>query len=96
MPAYIIADIKVLDAEPYEAYRQRVPATIESFGGCYLARGGAVEVLEGAWQPNRVVLLEFPDMDAARRWYCSDAYRDGVIQLRQSASEGSLIAIDGV
>ncbi|MCW5699532.1 MAG: DUF1330 domain-containing protein [Rhodospirillales bacterium] len=96
MAAYVIADIKIQDSGPYEEYRKRVPATIEKFGGRYLARGGAVEVMEGDWQPSRVVILEFPDMDALRRWYHSEEYRNGVIQLRQSASEGSIIAVEGL
>jgi uncharacterized protein (DUF1330 family) len=61
MAADVIADIAVADPDAYEEYRRQVPAVIEKYGGRYLVRGGASEVFEGDWQPNRLILLEFPD-----------------------------------
>ena len=69
MPAYAIADVTVTDATAMEEYRKQVPATIAKYGGRYLVRGGAHEALEGEWKPNRLVILEFPSMAQARRWY---------------------------
>ncbi len=73
MPAYLIADVDVTDAETYDRYRREVPASLEAFGGRFLVRGGDVQVVEGDWQPFRLVILEFPDADTRRRWYESDA-----------------------
>jgi uncharacterized protein (DUF1330 family) len=74
MPAYLIADVEVIDPAVYETYRQQVPATIAAYGGRYIARGGAVEVLEGHWRPRRCVILEFPSMAQLKRWYTSPEY----------------------
>ena len=53
MPAYVIADIDVQDPVRYADYRAMVPASIEAYGGRFLARGGKVESLEGPWRPKR-------------------------------------------
>jgi uncharacterized protein (DUF1330 family) len=95
MAAYVIAMVEVTDAEAYEEYRRRVLETIESHGGRFLVRGGAAELLEGSWQPKRVVVLEFPDADAARGWYSSDEY-ERLIEIRQRASKADLLLVEGV
>lgn len=95
MAAYVLADITILDPSIYEDYRRQVPAVIEKYGGRYLVRGGASEVFEGDWPPNRVIVLEFPDMDALRRWYQSDDYQ-ALLRIRQRAARSNLIAVEGV
>ena len=95
MPAYLFADVEVTDAAGYEQYRQRVSATIEAFGGRYLVRGGAMEVLEGDWTPKRLVILEFPDMARLRAWYHSPEYRP-LVELRQRTATSTLVAVEGV
>jgi uncharacterized protein (DUF1330 family) len=95
MAAYLIANVEVTDPERYEEYRKVVPATIAKFGGRYLARGGAVEVLEGDIAPRRVVVLEFPDAAAIKRWYASPEYQH-ILELRHRASKGSLFIVEGV
>lgn len=95
MAAYVIADIEVTDPERYDEYRRQVAATIEKHGGRFLVRGGAHQTLEGEWQPGRMVLLEFPSMEALKAWYDSGDYAP-LITLRQSASNGALVAIEGV
>jgi uncharacterized protein (DUF1330 family) len=62
MAAYLIADIEVTDPVAYEEYRKTVPAMIATHGGKYLVRAGKTEVLEGSWQPRRMVVVEFPSM----------------------------------
>jgi uncharacterized protein (DUF1330 family) len=94
MAAYIIVDIDIQDAAVYDEYRKRVPATIEKYGGKFLVRGGKFEKLEGSWQPTRLVLLEFPSMDQAKRWYESEEYREPKA-LRLKASKGNLILVEG-
>lgn len=76
MPAYIIAQVRVTDPSKYELYRPAAAAAIVKHGGRYLVRGGGTEVLEGkdAVPPLRRVILEFPSMDAARRFWSSPEY----------------------
>ncbi|MEP7303004.1 MAG: DUF1330 domain-containing protein [Caldimonas sp.] len=95
MAAYIYADVEVTDPAAYEVYRKQVPALIAAHGGRYLVRGGAVEVLEGERRPKRQVILEFPDMAHLKAFYCSPQYAP-LIALRQGASFGSLVAIEGL
>lgn len=95
MPAYVIADIEILDPVLFEEYRQRVPATIAAHQGRYLARGGATEVLEGSWSPPRCVVLEFPDMEHFRAWWSSPEYAP-LRALRQRAAKGNLIVTQGL
>jgi len=95
MAAYVIGDIgEIRNQEAYAQYRAQVMATIEKYGGRFLVRGGAHETLEGKWRPGRVVIIEFPDMAAAKRWHGSKEYAP-LLKLRQSASEGSLVAVEG-
>jgi uncharacterized protein (DUF1330 family) len=94
MAAYVIADITIKNPEVFAEYRKQVPATVEKYRGRYLARGGAHEVLEGDWHPARVIVLEFPDLAAARAWYGSPEYRP-LIALRQSAASGPVVLVEG-
>ena len=95
MAAYVIGEIEVTDAALYEDYRKQVLATIEKHGGRFLVRGGAVEPLEGGWSPKRLVLLEFPSAAKALGWYRSAEYAP-LIKLRQRASRGKLVAVEGI
>lgn len=94
MAAYVIAEIEVTDQASYDEYRKQVPATVEKHGGRFIARGGKVEALEGGWAPKRLVLLEFPTMQKALGWYRSAEYAP-LIKLRQRASRGKLVAVEG-
>jgi uncharacterized protein (DUF1330 family) len=93
--AYVIVDIDVTDPEKYEGYRVLAGPAVEAAGGRYLARGGITAVLEGDRVPNRIVLLEFPDLDAAQAWYDSPQYVEARAK-REGAAVGSLIAVEGV
>jgi uncharacterized protein (DUF1330 family) len=95
MPAYVIANMDVHDAEGYEEYRRRVPPTIAAYGGRYVARGGETRVLEGEWSPGRLVILEFPSMAAAEAWWNSPEYRP-LRTVRDRTSRSSLVLIDGL
>jgi uncharacterized protein (DUF1330 family) len=95
MPAYLIAEQKITDAAKYEQYRREVTPTIERFGGRYLTRVGSHKILEkGYWQPERVIIIEFPDMAALDAWYNSKEYQP-LIGLRQAATIDMLIALEG-
>lgn len=95
MSAYVIADIEITDPAAFEEYRRQVPATIERYGGRYLARGGPLERLEGDWAPRRLVILEFPSLEQARRWYASEEYR-GPRALRLASARTSAVLVGGV
>jgi uncharacterized protein (DUF1330 family) len=95
MAAYLVADIEVTDAEGYQEYRRTVGASIAAFGGRFLARGGAVEVLEGDWSPKRLVIVEFPSMERLRAWYDSPESAPARA-LRKRASISRLLMTEGV
>ena len=95
MPAYIHADIEVLDPVKYDEYRVRVKDTIAAFGGRFLVRGGAAERLEGGGAMQRQVILEFADMAALKGFYHSPEYAP-LIALRQRHSTARLVAMQGV
>jgi uncharacterized protein (DUF1330 family) len=94
MPAYVIADVTVTDPEHYPDYVRLVPATLEPFGGRFIVRGGQTEIAEGDWQPQRLVIIEFPSMEQAQAWYHSAEYAPAKA-LRQRYSEGKLLFADG-
>ena len=95
MAAYVIAHIDVKDPVRYEDYKAMSPISITKYGGRFIARGGKTEVLEGSWQPKRLVLLEFPSAERAREWWASEEYAPARA-LRQATSDGELINVDGV
>jgi len=95
MPAYFFVDVReVRDRARLDDYRARVTPVVEKFGGRYLVRGGPFEVVEGQWQPVFPVLVEFPSMEQARRWYDSEEYRE-LKQLRLSITDSRGVFIAG-
>jgi uncharacterized protein (DUF1330 family) len=94
MSAYAMFQIRITDAETYKQYVAQVAPTIAQYGGRFLVRGGAYETLEGEWPEWRHVVLEFPSKEQARAWYDSPEYTP-LKRLRQSASEGRGIIIEG-
>jgi uncharacterized protein (DUF1330 family) len=95
MPAYVIAQTDIHDPERYKHYTDAAPATIEEAGGRFVARGGELAVFEGDWNPSRLVVLEFEDLDAARRWYESESYR-AAKELREGAATMRMVAVQGL
>jgi len=95
MAAYIIVQVEVTDPEPYDTYRKQVAPTLEAYGGEFVVRGGDMEVLEGDWPWPRCVVLRFKDVETAKAWHGSEAYAP-LKALRQSASKGNMIVVDGV
>jgi uncharacterized protein (DUF1330 family) len=94
MPAYLIADVRVKDAARFEDYRARVPAVIAAHGGRYLVRAGAITPKEGAMPVQRLVILEFPTMEAAQRFYASDDYAP-LLKLRLETADSQVILVEG-
>jgi len=102
MPAYLVVEIEVTDKEGYERYRPAAQAALAKLGsgGRIIIRGGAVgpdttESVEGGWSPERFVVVEFPDMAAAKRFYHSEEYQ-AALKLRQASSRSKALLIDRV
>ena len=95
MKAYLVAAETVHDEELFAEYRKQVVATVEAFGGRFIARGGKQTVLEGQWQNPRTVIIEFPTREAAEAWYKSPDYQK-IIGLRLKSTSGNLIILDAM
>ena len=95
MPAYVIAEVDVTDPVAYQKYTARTPDAIAAFGGRFLVRGGTVDSREGPPPAGRVVLIEFPDLATARRFYDSPEYQT-ILPLRLAASKGRFFMVEGV
>jgi len=94
MPAYMIVRAKVTDPDQYAQYTKLTPAILEKYGGRFVIRGGEKHVLEGPAVPERIVLLQFPDVAAAKRMYNSAEYQ-AAIKVRAGAAEASFIVMEG-
>jgi uncharacterized protein (DUF1330 family) len=95
MAAYVIVDVTILDHDEYKTYKKLTPASIAAYNGKFIARGGQTEVLEGNWQPGRVVLIEFPTAAIAKAWWSSEEYSTAkAIRLR--TAETNMIVVEGI
>ena len=95
MPAYLIVDCEITDPARYELYKALAPAAIAKYDGRYLVRGGATTLIEGDWLPARVVILQFPDSDTAKRFYDSPEYRAARDQ-RAGAAMMNMVLVEGI
>lgn len=95
MTAYVIVDIEVTDPVGYEDYKQLAAPTVAQYGGKYLARGGMTEVLEGDWQPKRLVILEFESLERAKAWLNSEEYRPAR-ELRHRYARSNMVVVAGL
>ncbi|MHC2251792.1 DUF1330 domain-containing protein [Bradyrhizobium embrapense] len=95
MPAYVISEVEMRDAAAFAAYRTQAAKTIEQYGGRYVVRGGAAELVEGGPPPNAIVIVEFPTMARLREWYASPEYAEA-LRHRQTALDRRLIFVEGV
>ena len=95
MPAYLIVETDITDPEQYEHYKAASPGAIAAFGGRFIVRGGETATLEGDWNPKRLVVVEFPDLETAKRFYESPEYQEA-IKLREGAASLNMVAVDGV
>ena len=95
MPAYVLSEVEARDPEAFEQYRSRAAASIARHGGRYLVRGGPVELVEGGPRPAAIVIVEFSDMAAVRRWYASPDYA-AALAYRDRALVRRLLFVEGV
>lgn len=94
MSAYVIVEIEVTDPVGYEEYKKQAAATVHTYGGKYIVRGGKTEVLEGNWKPKRIVVLEFPTMERAKEWLNCPEYAEPR-KLRHKTAKTNMLVIEG-
>jgi uncharacterized protein (DUF1330 family) len=95
MSAYVIVEIEVVEPTGYEEYKRQAAATVHQYGGKYIVRGGKTEVLEGDWQPKRIVVLQFESMERAKEWLHCEEYREPR-QLRHRTAKTNMLLVEGV
>ena len=95
MPAYVIVDVKISNHEDYEEYKKLTPASITAYDGKFIVRGGKTETLEGDWDPERIVVLEFPTVERAKEWWASEMYAPAK-QIRQRTASTQMIVVEGL
>ena len=94
MSVYMIIDLEVTDSDAYAEYVDKVPALIKKFGGRYLARGGKITPLASNWNPERIILLEFPSSDHITRWLMSKE-QIPLDEIRRRATNSQAIIVEG-
>jgi len=95
MAAYVIVDVDTTDEARAARYRELSGPSVARHGGRFVVRGGAIAVLEGTWDPRRLVVIEFPTIDTARAWYDSDDYAEARA-VRAGAGEWRMVVVEGV
>lgn len=95
MAAYAMVDVEVYDIAEFLRYQRRIAPLLESAGGHYLARGGELRVYAGSDQPGRLILLEFPSLEAMDAFYHSEAYR-ALEAEREACSRCRIVAVEGL
>lgn len=95
MKTFIIGQVRINDPVRYEDYKKLTVATLQPYGGKFIVRGGAREVLDGEWSDDRIVVLEFPSKEQAKAWFTGDVYATAKA-IRESASTGRFILLEGV
>jgi uncharacterized protein (DUF1330 family) len=96
MSAYVIVGVDVAEPEAYGEYTRQVPATLEPYDGRFVVRGGAFEVLEGAWPAPRTVVIVFPSVEQAKAWHDSAAYQAILPIRQQNAQTHFMVVVEGV
>ena len=92
---YVIALVTIRDPDRYKEYASQTQASLDPFGVRFIVRGGPSERLEGEWDAQRTVVIEFPSVEQAKAWYASDDYRR-IAPIRQGASTGDFAVVEGV
>ena len=94
MSAYVVVNVDVHNPDQYKEYVKMVPATIAQYGGRFVVRGAEIHQMEGTWPRPRLVIVEFPDVDTAKRWWASPEYAPAKA-MRQANSTADLVIVEG-
>ena len=94
MPAYVIVEVTINDPALYEQYKMLTPSAIAAYDGRFLVRGAKTESLEGDWNPERMVVLEFPSVEKAKQWWQSPEYTRAK-RIRQRSAFTKMLVVEG-
>jgi len=95
MPAYVLVEVSIHDPELYDSYRKLSGPSVEAFGGKFIVRGAQTESLEGDWNPERFVMIEFPSVEIAKTWWGSEEYTKAK-NIRHQASNAKMLVVQGL
>lgn len=93
MAAFVLVEVSIHDPELYESYKKLTPGTLEPFGGRFVVRGAKTESLEGDWNPERLVILEFPSVEKAKAWWSSELYSKAK-DIRYRAANSKMLVVE--
>lgn len=94
MPAYVLIEIEIHDRDTYFQYIEKARPIVESYGGRYLVRGGQTTPLFGDWNPERIILIEFPSRENIERCFSSTEYLD-IKNLREDSTLTRSVILEG-
>src|SRR5215216_5839401 len=94
MPAYVIVEVEIHDPAQYEEYKKLTPATISAYNGKFIVRSAQTESLEGDWNPQRIVVLEFPSVAKAKEWWHSEEYAPAKA-IRHRTAKTKMLVVEG-
>lgn len=92
MSAFILVEVNIQDPIVYEEYKKLTPGTVEAYGGKFLIRGNPIQVMEGQWKYDRLVLIEFPSKEIALEWYYSKEYQQAK-KIRENAASANFFVV---
>lgn len=95
MPAFVIVEVTIHDQELYEDYKKLTPAAIAAYDGRFVVRGAKTESLEGDWNPERIVVLQFPSVERAKEWWSSEQYTHAKL-IRQRSAFTKMLVVEGM
>jgi uncharacterized protein (DUF1330 family) len=92
MSAFVLVEVNIQDALVYEEYKKLTPGSVEAYGGKFVIRGNPVQVLEGEWKYDRLVMIEFPTSEIALEWYNSKEYQTAK-KIRENAASANFFVV---
>lgn len=95
MSAFVIVEVTVHDPVQYEDYKKLTPATLAAYDGKFVVRGAETYSLEGDWNPQRIVVLEFPSVERAKEWWNSEIYSEAKA-IRHRTATSKMLMVQGV
>ena len=94
MAAYLIVEVSIHNPVEYEDYKKLTPGSLKNYQGKFIVRGAKTECLEGEWNPERIVVLEFPSVELAKAWWASEEYAPAKA-LRQRTAHTKMLLVEG-
>lgn len=94
MAAYLIVEVSIHNPAEYEDYKKLTPGSLKNYQGKFIVRGAKTECLEGEWNPERIVVLEFPTVELAKAWWASEEYAPAKA-LRQRTAHTKMLLVEG-